>query len=170
MRVYTPQSGLGIAPAVAAAAVTVIAPLASKLVGALFGPGEVAVLLDEAKAGNVVAWWRLKARAGSALPFTQQGITAPALTSLEREALIAAMGPAAAQPANVSSFARDIPRLQVWTSMRDGWGQALEAESARLLAGASAAAAGGGPALAGIGPGILLAGGVGFILYSLMRR
>jgi len=96
------------------------------------------VLIAAAKAGNVVAWWRLKARAGTQLPATAQGITAPGLSSLEREALIAVMGAAAAQPSGSSAISGMAARGQVWTAMQEGWGQPLEVESWRVLKAAGA--------------------------------
>lgn len=95
-------------------------------------------MIDAAKAGNVVAWWRLKARAGTQLPATAQGITAPGLSALEREALIAVMGPGAAQPSGTTAISGMAARGQVWTAMVEGWGQPLELESWRLLKAAGA--------------------------------
>lgn len=94
-------------PAVVASLVS----LGSKLAGAIFGPTELDVIKQEISAGNVVAWWRLKAMitpldAGNIVKYYgTNGSMLVALignryqlTDTERAALVTAAGIQAAQP------------------------------------------------------------------------
>jgi hypothetical protein len=162
--VYT---GLGIAPAVVGA----IVALGTKLVGFLFGPSEYDILKQEARNGNVVAWWRMKAQAGPDLPakgtFNGKPFDAKALITEEREALKAALGPNADQgicrTAGDSNFVCQIYRNPVYEFYADGLGDALDKKAAETLHP---------PLSAGFGnlPGWALAGAMGIILISLFRR
>lgn len=100
-------------PAVVASLVS----LGSKLAGAIFGPTELDQIKQAISAGNIVAWWRLKAMitpldAGKIVQY--HGTTGAMLVTLignryqltdaERAALATAAGPTATQPKYWSPF------------------------------------------------------------------
>lgn len=153
---YTRPSGLGLAPAVVAAAL----PLAGKIIGGLFGPSENEQLQREAQAGNVVAWWRLKVRAGERLP---AGI--PPLSELERDALAATMGPASVVPPD-GYMVKLTAAAKLRELQEDGTAAWLAAKSAEFLAPAAPAE----PAIAGVPTKWIVAGAVGLVLVALFRR
>jgi hypothetical protein len=168
-------AGLGIAPQVVAAVVS----LGAKILPTLFR-SESGELERAARAGNVVAWWRLKALAGNQvggdlLPVSGivngRAVTVPILTPEQREGLIVAAGVTADQPHHLfgptgpTTAPGVIERLL--KLMADGTGGRLEQQSASVLAaqGSSAAA----PAVGNLGP-LLVIAGVGIAALALLRR
>jgi len=160
------ESGLGLAPIVVAGLVS----LGTKLAGVLFGPSEGDTLEAESKAGNVVAWWRLKAMVGTQLPargtINGQPFDAKALTPAEREGLVSALGPKALQEDPGGGFLDSPTRNRIFRLYAAGTGAWLDGKSAALLQPLGAA----GPTIAGLDAKWLLAGAVGLILFSLFRR
>lgn len=149
--------GLGLAPAVAAAVVQI----GTRLVGSLFGPTEQQQTYAAARAGNVVAWWRLKALAG-------KNLTAPqSLTAIEREALAVAMGPDALSEGGMAT--RQAAARHVQELYAAGIGAELDRMTAETLGAAPGGA--GGLAVAGMDLKTLaVAGAVGLAAFALMRR
>jgi hypothetical protein len=160
-------AGLGIAPQVVGA----LAAGAAKIIGGLFGSSEGDRLEAESRAGNVVAWWRLKAMVQSQLPargtINGQPFDAKALTAEERAALVQVAGPEALKEDRGGGLFDSPTRNRVFRIYASGQGDQLDAESRRLLAaqGSSAAA----PAVGNLGP-LLVIAGVGIAALALLRR
>lgn len=159
------ESGLGLAPIVVAGLVS----FGSKLAGALLGPSEGDTLEQEAGAGNIVAWWRLKAMVGAQLPaqgtINGKPFDARALTAAEREGLIAALGPDATKEDKGGGLFDSPTRNRIFRLYANGAGAQLDAKSDATLHPAA-----GGATLAGLDLKWILAGAVGLIVFDLFRR
>ena len=159
------ESGLGLAPLVVAGLVS----LGSKLAGALFGPSEGDTLEQEAGAGNVVAWWRLKAMVGNQLPargtINGRPFDAKALLPEERDGLVSALGPHALQLDQGGGFLDSPTRNRIFRLYADGSGAELDAKSYATLHPAGA-----GLELGGSAGKWILAAGIGWIVFDLFRR
>lgn len=160
------ETGLGIGPVVAGLVIS----LGSKLAGALFGPSEGDTLEDESKAGNIVAWWRLKAMVGDQLPargtINGKPFDARALTAEERDGLVTALGPGALQEDKGGGLFDRPTRNRIFELYAAGIGAQLDAKSDATLHPAAASSS---ASVAGVGKWILAAG-VGWIVFDLFRR
>jgi hypothetical protein len=160
------ESGLGLAPVIAAAAFS----LGAKLAGALFGPSEGDTMEAESKTGNVVAWWRLKAMVDSQLPaqgtINGRPFKARKLTAEEREALSATLGPEALHEDTGGGLFDSPTRNRVFRLYADDTGDWLDGKSLTLLHPTTTA----GAFLGGSAPKWILAGVVGWIVFDLFRR
>lgn len=146
--------------------------LAEKIADAVFGPSEGDRLEQEAQAGNVVAWWRLKAMVGSQLPaagsINGRPFDAKALTAEERDALASSLGAKALQEDKGGGLFDSPTRNRIFRLYAAGTGASLDSQSFALLH--PAGGDGGEPAIAGIPAKWILAAGVGWIVLSLLRR
>jgi hypothetical protein len=141
--------------------------LGKRLLGAIFGPDEIDLVINQVEQGSVVAWWRLKAIAGPLFP--QPGHTEQrALTAAEKVGLAAALGTDALKAGSVTSGVGAGPAvLALWALARAysaGLGRRLDDQADSVLVQQVKAAA---PFAAG---GLVVAGLVVWAAIALLRR
>jgi len=141
--------------------------LGKKLLGAIFGPDEIDLVIDQVQQGSVVAWWRLKAIAGPLFP--QPGHTDQrGLTAAEQVGLAAALGRDALKPGAVTSGVGAGPavlaRWALATAYDAGLGRRLDDQADTLLVQKVKEAA---PFAAG---GLVVTGLVVWAVIALLRR